>query len=95
METVIVLRNHTITVHYGVGSDSGGSVDSNLGHDGHNTIPERAAYHAIESLVLSHATSGVNIASEEYKAGLQNTLDSLVHYLDRVRSIPHSAYARK
>lgn len=44
--------------------------------------PINGAIHAIESLILSHACAGIKVSSEEYKAGLETTIEAMFNYYD-------------
>lgn len=61
----------------------GGGVSSNL-HDEHESPAQRAAFDAIESMVLAHALAAVDVASPAYLEGIETAVDAITNELDEV-----------
>ena len=63
--------------------DGGGTIFSDLHDPDSKDTPEDNQYEAmvdtIESMVLAHAVSGVDIQSKEYLEGLKTTLDAIAN----------------
>lgn len=55
--------------------DGGGTISSNLADD----IDNKYCVNTLESLILSHACMGVDVESEAYVQGLENTIEVLMN----------------
>ena len=61
-------------------NNKGGSISSDL-HDDNEEKEYKAAVDTLESLVLSHACSGVDIESFAYLEGVETTVDAVLNRL--------------
>ena len=60
----------------GAGKGESGSITSNLHEEGDDVELFNAAMDGIESLVLAHAVSGVNVCSEEYVESVKSAVEA-------------------
>jgi hypothetical protein len=77
METIKLL-NDTIQIVYDKESPSSASISSSL----HSDDEYNAGIDAIESVVLAHHCSGIDVTSEGYLSGLESALESCANNID-------------